>query len=539
MEPAFILYAFLGGLAAMALRLPPLTGFLLAGFALNFSGYSLTPTLEAISGLGVTLLLFVIGLKLNVRSLLRPEIWGTASLHLVAATGFFVLALGLAKWAGLSILQGSDLSLLLLLGFALSFSSTVFAVKVLEDRSESMSLYGRIAIGILIMQDIFAVVFLTASSGSLPSPWALLLLLLIPLAPWLRGLLDRTGHGEMQVLGGFFLALVLGYNLFEAVGIKGDLGALIVGVLLAPHNAAPRLARALFNVKELFLVGFFLSIGLMVMPTWEHLVLAMGLLLVLPVKSLFFTGLFSAFRLRARTNVLGTLTLTSYSEFGLIVAALAFSNGWLSGDWLAVLSLTVALSFIVSSVANTFNEVVYRRLRSRLWQAPTHQLHEDDKPLDLGDAQAVILGMGKIGRGAYERLCHHYGLRVLGMDNNPGTIARLQQQGYNIVEGDAVDSDFWDKLLVSDDVQLVLMAMPHHAGNLFAIEQLRGRHFPGSIAAIVEYPDEEAPMRRKGADAVFNVYDEAGHSLAESALAVKPRRLSEGVDDLTPGKNPS
>lgn len=524
MEPAFILYAFLGGLAATALRLPPLTGFLLAGFALNFSGYSMTPTLAAISDLGVTLLLFVIGLKLNVRTLLRPEIWGTASIHMLATTGFFVLLLSLAKWAGLSVVEQAGLPLLLLLGFALSFSSTVFAVKVLEDRSESKSLYGRIAIGVLIMQDIFAVVFLTASNGTLPSPWALLLLLLIPLAPWLRRLLDRTGHGEMQMLGGFFLALVLGYHLFELVGIKGDLGALVVGVLLAPHSAAPRLARALFNTKELFLVGFFLSIGLTALPSWEHLAMAAALLLILPFKSLLFMALFSAFRLRTRTNVLGTLALSSYSEFGLIVAALAFSNGWLSGEWLVVLSLTVALSFIVSSVANSFNEALYRRIKPRLWEAPSHQLHQDDRPLDLGKAQAVILGMGRIGGGAYDRLSQHYGMHVLGVDNNPVTINKLQQKGYNIVEGDAVDSDFWDKLLVSRDVELVLMAMPHHAGNLFAIEQLRGRHFPGRIAAIVEYPDEEEPMRRKGADAVFSVYDEAGLSLAESAMDAKSAR---------------
>ncbi len=98
-------------------------------------------------------------------------------------------------------------------------------VKVLEKRSETQTAYGRLAIGVLIMQDIFAVAFLTLSSGTLPSLWALGLVLLIPLAPAMRALLDRLGHGEMQMLFGILLALVLGYALFEAVGIKGDLGA--------------------------------------------------------------------------------------------------------------------------------------------------------------------------------------------------------------------------------------------------------------------------------------------------------------------------
>jgi predicted Kef-type K+ transport protein len=146
-----------------------------------------------------------------------------------------------------------------LIGFALSFSSTVFVVKMLEERSESQSIYGRIAIGVLVMQDIFAVIFLTASTGALPSPWAILLLGLIPLVPILRRLLDRLGHGEMQVLFGFLLALVVGYALFKSLGIKGDLGALVVGMLLSTHRSAPGLAKSLFNIKELFLVAFFLS----------------------------------------------------------------------------------------------------------------------------------------------------------------------------------------------------------------------------------------------------------------------------------------
>jgi len=288
MEPAFILYAFLGGVLAMAVRLPPLAGFLVAGFALNYSGYTLTPALETIASLGVTLLLFTIGLKLKVRTLLQPEIWGTATLHVVMTSTFFMAFLFLLKMTGLVLLQGAEWSSLLVLGFAVSFSSTVFAVKLLEERSETKSFYGRLSIGILIMQDIFAVLFITASSGELPSPWALGLLLLIPAAPWIRGLLDRLGHGEMQVLFGFLAALVLGYHLFEWVGLKGDLGALIVGILLAPHRAAGGLAKALFNIKELFLVGFFLSIGLTALPTWQHFGMALLLLAALPVKTLFF-----------------------------------------------------------------------------------------------------------------------------------------------------------------------------------------------------------------------------------------------------------
>jgi glutathione-regulated potassium-efflux system ancillary protein KefC len=520
MESAYILAAFLGGVGAMLLRLPPLVGFLAAGFALNALGYTLTPTLETLANLGVTLLLFTIGLKLNVRTLMRGEVWAGASIHMLAATGVLVVLLSLLKFTGLALLQGNDWQTLLILGFALSFSSTVFAVKVLEERSEAQSFYGRLAIGVLIMQDIFAVLFLSASTGLLPSPWALLLFLLLPAAPLLRWALGRVGHGEMQILFGVLLALVLGYGLFDTLGVKGDLGALIIGMLLAPHVSADKLAKSLFHMKELFLVGFFLSIGLIALPTWELVGLALVLLLLIPIKSVLFLVVFSVFRLRSRTATLSTLSLSNYSEFGLIIAALATTQGWFDPQWLVVLSLSVALSFVLAAPLNSMSESVYRWLDNYLPKRPPEKLHPADRPIQLNDAQAVVMGMGKIGRGAYQRLQGHYGLKVLGIDNDGDKVQRLQGEGYKLIEGDAVDSDFWEKLITCEQVKMVLLAMPSHHGNLYALEQLRHRNFPGKISAIVEYPEEIPVLREYGADAVFHVYDEAGLGLADSAAEV-------------------
>jgi len=516
-EPAFLLAAFIGGFTATRVRLPPLVGFLVAGFVLNAMGYDKTPLLETVSSVGVTLLLFTIGLKLDVRTLLRGDVWGSASLHMLASTALMVTLLSLFKWLGLGLLSDAGWYTLALIGFALSFSSTVFVVKILEKRSESQTAYGRLAIGVLIMQDIFAVIFITASTGELPSPWALGLLLLIPLAPALRALLDRLGHGEMQILFGMLLALVLGYALFESVGVKGDLGALIVGLLLAPHPSAQALARSMFNLKELLLVGFFLSIGLTAMPTWTHAGIALLFVLVLPLKSLLYQLIFLRFPMRNRTSLLATLSLSNYSEFGLIVGSIAVVSGWLDAQWLVVLSLAVAISFAASAILNGFSERIYRRLEPMLPRTAPGQLAPRDRPIEVGDAEAVVLGMGRIGRSVYRRLRKEYGMRVLGIDSNTHTVKTLGKRGFNIVEGDAVDSDFWDKLLMSRGVQVVVLAMPHHAGNLFALKQLRWRKFPGKITAVVEYPEEIEPIRELGANAVFHVYDEAGRALADSA----------------------
>ena len=110
-------------------------------------------------------------------------------------------------------------------------------MKVLEQKGEMKSLHGGVAIGILIMQDIAAVIFLAVSAGKIPSPWAALVLLLIPFRPVLHKLLERVGHDELLVLYGFLLAMG-GAALFEMLELKGDLGALVLGLLAARRARA-------------------------------------------------------------------------------------------------------------------------------------------------------------------------------------------------------------------------------------------------------------------------------------------------------------
>ena len=253
------------------------------------------------------------------------------------------------------------------------------------------------------------------------------------------------------------------------------------------------------------------------MAKHSTLIIALLLVALLPLKSLLYQFILMRFGMRHRTSVLATLSLSNYSEFGLIVGAIAVSSGWLAPQWLVVVSLAVALSFVVSAILNGVSEQFYRWLEPRLPPVDEASLSPSDRPIEVGDAEAVVLGMGRIGRSVYRRLTKEYGLKVLGVDSNPKSVKMLADKGFNIVEGDAVDSDFWDKMLMSSQVELVVLAMPHHAGNLFALKQLRSRHFPGKITAVVEYLEEIDTIRELGAHAVYHVYDEAGRALADSA----------------------
>ena len=153
MDPLWILVAFILGFAVYRVGLPPLVGYLIAGFVLQAFGIEGGETLDRIADLGIMLLLFTIGLKLKIRSLLRPEIWAGASIHMLITVIFFSVGIFAVSLTGVSAFSALDFKLSLLLAFALSFSSTVFAVKVLEDKAEMSSLHGRVSIGVLIISE--------------------------------------------------------------------------------------------------------------------------------------------------------------------------------------------------------------------------------------------------------------------------------------------------------------------------------------------------------------------------------------------------
>ncbi len=517
MDPLWILVAFILGFAVNRVGLPPLVGYLIAGFVLQALGVEGGETLQNIADLGVTLLLFSIGLKLRLGSLAKPEIWAGASIHMMVTVIVFGVGIYALSLLGLSTFATLDFKLSLLMAFALSFSSTVFAVKVLEERGEMSSIHGRVSIGILIMQDIFAVLFLTFSTGKIPSFWALPLVggLLIA-RPLLFAVLNRVGHRELLLLFSVFLALGLGAGGFEYVGLKPDLGALVVGVLAAGHPKADEMAKGLLSFKDLFLVGFFLSIGLAGAPTLEAVGIG-GLLTVGVIFKVFlFFVLLTRLKLRARTSLLASFSLANYSEFGLLVATTGFKNGWIGSEWLTILAIALSLTLVLASPLNTFVHAIYSRLSRRLKPFETKTRLAEDRPLDPGDAEIAIFGLGRVGTGAYDDMRRRHGEVVIGIDFDEKTVQKHLEAGRKVILGDPTDYDFWARTrLGKEKIQLVLLTLPEHTANMNAVAQLTEMRFAGSIAATAKFDDEVEELKEAGAHAVFNLYAEAGFGFAE------------------------
>ncbi len=513
-DVVWISLAFGLGLLVRLLGLPPLVGFLAAGFLLNYLGIASGEMLQKLADLGITLLLFAIGLKLNLKVLIRPQVWSVTVLHTSIIVALFGTAIFGLALTGLPLFSGLDLKLSLMLAFALSFSSTVFVVKALEEKGEMKSLHGRIAIGILIIQDLAAVIFLAVSGGQLPSLWALLLFLLIPLRPLFHHLLQKTGHGELLILYGLVLAMG-GAELFEMVGIKDDVGALIMGVLISTHPKSKEMAKSILGFKDLFLVGFFLSIGMSGQLTLETLIIGLLLVPFIFVKSALFFALLTGFRLRARTSLLATLNLTNYSEFGLIVAAIGVTNGWLDGAWLVVISVALSLSFFVAAPLSNRDNKIYSLYRNYWRRFQRKEGLTDDALLATLGATIAIFGMGRVGSGAYDKMREHYGGTVVGVDFDAAVVERHRAKGRNVLHGDPSDADFWDKIEHEHGLKLIMLALPNLQATRDALEQLREISFRGRIVATARFPDEEILLRQAGATDVFNIYAEAGAGFAD------------------------
>jgi len=504
-EVITISFAFFFGLAVRQIGLPPLVGFLAAGFAINTFGDALGlpdytgETLAHLAHLGVLLLLFTVGLKLKLEQIAQPQVVGGALLHFAISVVVFM--------PGLKLFMGLDWNTALLLAIALSFSSTVLAAKLLETKRELGTFHGRTAIGILIVQDIIALVVLAVWSGQTPNIWALLIFAVPLLRPVLHRLLDLAGHDELLVLMGMMLSLVIGGMGFEAMGLSSEIGALVMGILLSSHSRAKELGASLWSLKEIFLVGFFLQIGLAGLPDWGAMAFAVAMGILLALKGALFFALLVAFKLRARSAFRSALSLTAYSEFGLIVAA-----GVLP-DYLVPLAIAVSISFVVSAPLNRFAHPLYERFEAALRRYERDTIHPDEQPRDMGNADVLIFGMGRTGSAAY-RFIEEQGFKPLGLDADTYKAKAHQEAGRNVLFADAEDSNFW-RTCKFGRIKAAILAMDDLEAKLIAARSMRQRGFTGPIVAHALHESHQERIREAGADYTYLTMNQAGIRLAE------------------------
>jgi hypothetical protein len=380
------------------------------------------------------------------------------------------------------------------------------------------------------MEDIILIGILAFAGLKAPSPWALTLLLIPLLRPFAIKLIRSIKNEELILLYGILVALG-GAALFEFVGLGGELGAFCFGVIHSDEEKADEMADKLWSLREAFLIGFFLKIGLTGTPGWQDLAFAAVVLLVLPIRVAVFFGILSLFRLRARTAFLTATSLASFSEFALITGTVAISAGLLPESLLITLATIVALSFLVGAPINSKANGLYNRLQPFLLRFESNRSRSDAEPSTIGVSNYLVVGMGRTGTAAYDYLAAK-GEKVVGFDTDPEVLERQRERKRRVVYGDANSKNLWENLDIAR-LRGVVVSMREETAKLHIIESLRNRGFKGNISAMIESKEQGVQLANAGVSTMCSPLIQAGVELAEKIVSPgvpeTANQLVEGV----------
>ncbi|CAN5791189.1 cation:proton antiporter [soil metagenome] len=423
------------------LKIPSIVAYIVTGLALGpLTGLlAVDEAIHLISEVGIALLLFLVGLELSL-----DKIKDVGKVAVVAGLGQVVFTA--AGGLGLSLLLGFGFMEALFLATALTFSSTVVVVKLLDQKKELDSLYGRIAVGIFLVQDLVVIVVLTFLSG-LGEPEAMeaaamakglgmafggmgLLLVVALLAS--RFVLPRlfgwvSASPEALFIWSLFwcFLLVLGA---ELLGLSLEIGAFLAGISLAQLPYNQHLTRRVHPLMNFFLAVFFVSLGIQMefAAASEHAISAVVLsLFVLIGNPFIFMWIIARAGYSERTSFLTSVTVAQISEFSFIFAALGLSAGLIDQSILSLIGLVGLATIAVSSYMILYNHALYEKISKwgllRLFRAGQDEPAEEGSPLH---DHIIVVGMNALGVHIVEELLRR-GETVVAIDTHPGKLGEL------------------------------------------------------------------------------------------------------------------
>ena len=523
---AILLAAAAAGTLAVWLRLPLVIAFVAVGVIVGPSAAGLVEPggeLELLAQLGVALLLFVVGLKLDLHVVrtLGPValVAGGAQVAVTAAGGFLLsLALGLSATAAAYV------------GIGLAFSSTIIVVKLLSDRRELDDLHGRLALGVLIVQDLVVVVVMIAvtASGESDGSTGLALLgvlfkgtaLLAVLALLMRYALTPLLHRlarlpDLLVLFAIAWAVALG-ALGEELGFGVEVGAFLGGVSLASTPYREAIGSRLATIRDFLLLFFFIDLGSRVDlgqlagQLWIALVLSA---FVLVVKPAIVMALLGAMRYRKRVSLETGLALAQISEFSLILGALGLRVGHIEEETTSLLTAVALLTIAVSAYLFPQSNAIAARFGDALEVFERATPRPEDEPEAGARPEVIVLGLGRYGEGIVEGL-RQRGVAVLGVDFDPVALGRWSELGVDVLYGDAEDPELPDVLPLPERGWVVSTVRRPDA-NLALLHALAQHGYTGNVAVAAHRTADVARLTRAGAHHVLMPYVSAARDVVD------------------------
>ncbi len=463
------------------IKQPLILGYILSGILVGPAGFNLIHSTElfaAFSGIGIALLLFIIGLGMNVGELRRLG----SVVMLTAGTIFLTISsLGFAT----ATVFGFSKTEAFITGLALFFSSTIIIVKILSDKKEQNRLHGQIAIGVIIVDDIvatLALLFVVAGKDGGFQMSELILLaaksifLLIALAICSIKLIPRTAKyiaSNQELL--FLFAIGWGFGvatLFEKAGFSIEIGALFAGIALATSPYVQEIAARLKPLRDFFVVLFFIALGesMNISNIMSGIVPAIALsaivILIKPLAVISVTGLMGYTK---RVAFKAGINLSQISEFSIILVLLAASVGMVSPELSAVITLVAIITIATSTYLMQYDDELFEkfdRINLRFFEKEvTYKEKRDSKPYQL-----VLLGYHHGGH-EFIRTFRELGKRYLVIDYDPDVIEMLERRKIDYLYGDIADIELLKEAGV-DKSQLVVATIGDHDINRFVVSNM-------------------------------------------------------------------
>ncbi|SDT13849.1 cation:proton antiporter [Pseudomonas oryzae] len=529
-----LISAIAGGIA-VRLRQPVLVAYVVVGILVGPAVFGVVRAHDQIALLaevGVTVLLFVVGLKLD--------------LHHIRHIGPVALATGLGQLAFTTVF---GFVLILLLGkgplealyvaVALTFSSTIIVVKLLSDKRELDALHGRIAVGFLIVQDLAVVLAMMAMSalrgageaqltevaGSLllrlSAAAALLFLCMRYLLPPLVDTMARS----LELLLVFAIAWGTGLAaLGEWAGFSKEAGAFLAGFSLASTRYREAMNARLTGIRDFLLLFFFVDLGTRLDFSslgGELLPAAVLSLFVLVGNPLIVMAIMGYMGYRRRTGFLAGLTVAQISEFSIVFVAMGISLGHVGVEALGLTTLVGLVTIMVSTYMILFSQSLYERLEPWLQpferKRPFRELEVEQPGRAVGQPAIVVFGLGRYGGRLLLQL-RHAGVEVLGVDYDPEIIRRLSRHHLPVRYGDGEDPEFLASLPLRQ-AAWVVTTFPQWEANRAFLDALDQAGFQGRVAGVVRDEEHGAALDAAGVARVLNPFSDAADFAARSFAA--------------------
>jgi len=518
------------GIVAVRFRQPLILVYIIVGIVAGpmvLGWISMRDPLELLAQIGVAVLLFTVGLKLD--------------LHLVRRLGPVALATGLGQLLFtilfgylLGIALGMDHLKALYVAIALTFSSTIIIIKLLSDKRELDSLHGRIAVGFLIVQDIAVVTAMMvmstlnmAGAGSVFETLGLITLKLVTasllLAIIMRYVLPRlidliARSQELMLLFAIAWGIALA-TLGETLGFSKEVGAFLAGFSLASSPYRDAMSNRLNPVRDFLLLFFFLDLGARLEfhtidgQIGDAIILSAFVLIGNPLIVMAIMGYMGY---RKRTGFMAGLTVAQISEFSIVFVAMGVTLGHVGDDALGLVTLIglVTISICTYMVLNA--QPIYERLKPLLlrFERKIPFREQISSNIDKIDSEIIIIGLGRYGGQLAQRL-HKEGVRILGVDFDPERVRELRRHGLRVAFCDVESTELADMLPLAK-ARWVVSTLPDVSINLALIANLGQYSYSGLIAAVAHTQKDAHTLTQAGASVVFLPYADATEFAADT-----------------------